>query len=311
MLKNMRNVAWFLVVGFFVFLPSAQARENVTDWYVKDLKEEFVLSADSTMIVTEWVTADCGQAIGKHGIFRIVPTESRTESDVIKTPVELLSITDFEGKSYTFETTENGSDKTLTWKIGDPNITVTGEHQYKIVYKVKNVIRFSNQKFDEFYWNVGGNFWTMDIDIFQATVVFPQTIKKDTIDLSLYSGVAGSKDSSLVKSSWKNDSTLSLVSTQSLAPGEGITLSASVPKNIFTPYQFSFLELYGAYFWLFLPLFVFILCFRLWRKYGADPVWNKVVIPEYEIPEHLDVLELGVLSTNGRLKNEFITASII
>jgi len=351
-MKNLWNLLGLFLLSFFVFSLSVQAREstvnwsvknsqggiipqaqenvtdwstqdqqkevvpkireNVTDWYVKDFKAEFVLSTDSTMVVTEMITADCGQATGKHGIFRIVPTETKLETGgVIKTPIELLSITDFDGNPYKYQAIENKSDKTITWKIGDPDVTVTDVHQYKIVYKAKNVIRSSNQKFDEFYWNVGGNFWTMDIDVFQAIVIFPDTIKRDTIDLTLYAGVLGSKESALVESSWEDDHTLFLVATRSFAPGEGIALSASIPKNIFSLYQFSFWELYSQYLWFFLPLSIFLVCFLVWKKYGDDPTWNKVVIPEYEAPKNLDVFEVGMITTRGVFDEKFVTAAII
>jgi uncharacterized membrane protein len=85
----------------------------------------------------------------------------------------------------------------------------------------------------------------------------------------------------------------------------------SVPKGIFTPYQFGWWETYGAYLlWLF-PLLVWRSAYRTWKEFGDDPTWDKVVIPEYEIPQHLNVLELGMLSTNGNWKNELITAGII
>jgi uncharacterized membrane protein len=96
-----------------------------------------------------------------------------------------------------------------------------------------------------------------------------------------------------------------------LRPGEGITASVSVPKGIFIPYRFSWWELYGSYLWFLLPLVTFMYCYRTWRKYGDDPSWDSIVIPEYEAPNNLDALELGMLSTNGTLSNEFVTAGII
>ncbi len=300
-----------LLFFFFCLIPSGQARENVTDWYIQDFKAQFDVATDSTMLVTEWITADCGQCVGKHGIFRIVPTEARTEKDTILMPVELVSITDFQGSSYNFTTTENTSNHTLTWKIGDANVTVTGVHQYQIVYRVKNVVRFGNANFDEFYHNVSGNFWTLDIDAFSADIIFPPAVHPNTMDISYYTGVVGSKSSDLAYYDWKNDYTLSIVATRSMKPGEGITLSASLPKGIFAPYQPTWLETYGGYLWFILPLLAFMACFRFWWLYGRDPKWEKVVIPEYEVPENLDALSFGMLSTNGMFKNEFLTAAIV
>ncbi len=310
MFKNIWGFG-FLVLGLFWAASPAMARENVTDWYVQDFRAEFVLSSDSTMTVTEWITADCGNGVDKHGIFRIVPTETRTEDGTIKTPVELISITNFEGKKHSYTETENRGDGTVTWKIGDADKTVTGVNRYKIVYSVSNVIRATGNA-DEFYWNLSGNFWTLDIDAFAATVVFPESVQKRVLDVSTYAGLLGSKASdALAPPRWQDERTLSVAATRILTPGEGVTLSVSVPRGIFTLYQFGFWEVYGQFFWIILPALVFWFSLRTWRKYGDDPKWGKVVIPEYEVPEGLDALELGVLSTNGTMKNEFLTAAII
>ncbi len=309
MVKNTLTVLFLAPLFYFGLVWPVEARENVTNWYVKDLRAEFVLAPDSTMTVTEWITADCGECVGKHGIFRIVPTEARTERETMETPTELISITDFAGRSYPYTETINRGDATMTWKIGDPDVTVTGVHEYKIVYQVRNVIR-TNPASDEFYWNINGNFWDMDIDAYEASIVFPAGVTREENNLSLYSGVLGARDNTLAEASWQGER-LIITGKRMLTPGEGITLSASVPTGIFTPYQFGWWETYGAYLVWLLPFFVWRSAYRTWRKYGDDPAWDKVVIPEYEIPAHLNALELGMLSTNGDWKNEFVTAGII
>jgi len=296
-------------LGLFTTTLPVVARENVTDWYIQDLRAEFALASDSTMTVTEWITADCADLPDKHGIFRTIPTEARTGTEIIKTPVELVSITDLQGKKYPYTETKNRSDGTVTWKIGDPDKTVQGVNHYKIVYVVKNVIRPQGTS-DEFYWNIGGNFWELPIDAFRADIVFPQSVK-EVAELSFYAGMLGSKENAFVTQSWKNDRTLSFVATETLLPGAGVTVSVGIPSGIFTAYHFGFWDQYGEYFWIILPMLVFWGGFRVWRKYGDDPKWDKVIIPEYEIPDGLSTLELGVLSTNGTLKNEFLTAAII
>lgn len=311
MFRHPWGLVGLLVSILFWVVSPAMARENVTDWYIQDFRAEFVLAPDSTMTVTELITADCGNCIDKHGIFRIVPTETRTENGTIKTPVELISITNFEGKKHSYTETKNSSDGTVTWKISDADKTVTGVNRYKIVYSVSNVIRATADA-DEFYWNLSGNFWTLDIDAFSATVVFPESVQKRVLDVSTYAGLLGSKTSfALASPRWQDERTLILATTRTLTPGEGATLSVSVPRGIFTLYQFGFWEMYGQFLWIIFPALVFWFSFRTWKKYGDDPNGDKVVIPEYEVPESLDALELGVLSTNGTLKNEFLTAAII
>lgn len=290
--------------------PVAEARENVTDWYIKDFRAEFDVHADSTMTVTEWITADCGDLPDKHGIFRVLPTVANTPEGKIQTPVELVSITDFAGKRYKFEATKNTSDGTVNWKIGDPDKTVTGVNEYKIVYTVRNVIRDQGD-FHEWYWNVVGNFWTIPIDNFSATVKLPDGVSEDNTEVQFYGGSLGNEGNSVAKADWIGKDSLEAKATRGLFPGEGITVSLSFPTTIFTPYQFSWWELYGPYLWFSIPGILLVYLYRMWRKYGDDPVWDKPTIPEYEIPDGLNALTMGSLMKNGNTASEHVTAALI
>ncbi|MGB2631897.1 MAG: DUF2207 domain-containing protein, partial [Minisyncoccales bacterium] len=104
---------------------------------------------------------------------------------------------------------------------------------------------------------------------------------------------------------------LKIASKKTLLPGQGITASITFPKNIVKPYQPGFFELYGDYLWFILPLLVFILSWQMWLKYGKDPVVNKTVIPEFEIPENLSPMEMGLLANNGSFNDSLISATII
>lgn len=295
----------FLVPNFSL------ARENVTDWYVKDFDSQIVVSKDSSLDITETITADCGTGIGKHGIFRILPTQLNIAGEKIQTPVTLLSITNEKGETYSYQTVKNSADGTVTWKIGDANKTVQGVNVYVIRYQVKNAIRFGNQNFDELYWNLSGNFWDLQIDKFHAVIKFPEQIKGKDSDVDFYAGYAGSKEKSLAIFEWKNPNTLEFASTGTLLEKQGITASIIFPKNIFTPYSPSFWEAYGGYFFFLIPILVFWLVFSLWQKYGKDPVINKTIIAEYEIPEKLTPIEAGMLMKSGGFDNSFITAEMI
>lgn len=300
----------FLLLSVLLFSFPVQAREDVTDWYIQDFRAEFVVAADSTMTVTEWITADCGTLPDKHGIFRVLPTVAKTPEGEISTPVELVSITDFSGKAYPFTTTENKSDDTITWKIGDPDKTVTGVNEYKIVYQVRNVIR-DQGGFHEWYWNVVGNFWELPIDSFQATVKFPEGVSQKNSELNLYSGGLGNKENTVAKVRWDDERSLAVTANRGLFPKEGVTLSVTFPTNIFTPYQFSWWELYGDYLWFLIPVIMFVYLYRMWRSYGDDPAWDKPTIPEYELPTGLNALTAGSLLQNGRISSEHITAALI
>jgi len=290
----------------------ARDLQDITDWYIKDFQTKIVVNKDSSLLITEEIIADCGDLPGKHGIFRVLPTQVKTNSSVFKSPVELISIIDSNGNSYKYQTIKKNS--TITWKIGDPNVTVSGENYYKIVYKVKNAVRFGNNDFDELYWNLLGNFWDIETDNFFAKIYFPAEVNSQNTEIDYYTGELGSKDKSLAIYSWDDNNVLVFNSTDVLYPGEGITVSASFPKNIFTPYTLTFMERYGNYFgyiFFLIPLSIFIFAFPKWKKYGKDPKMKKPIPPEFGIPENITPIQMGMVLSHGVWKNSFMTAAIV
>lgn len=312
MFKKTIKIFIFSIIIYCFFVPSVSfSREYVYDWYIKYFETEIVANKDSSLLITEMITADCGNAPDKHGIFRILPTQIRTTEKTIETPVELISITDFNDRPLKYSTIKNSIDHTITWKIGDPKKTVTGENYYKVIYRIKNAIHFDNPQFDELYWNLNGNFWDLQIDNFTAKVIFPPEVNKKNTEVNYYSGYLGEKRKDLAIYTWIDNNILQFSSTQTLWERQGITVSVTFPKNVFIPYAPGFFKKYGAYFFFLIPLFTLVICFQVWKKYGKDPKIDRTIIPEFEIPENLAPIEIGMIISNGSLKNEFISASII
>ncbi|MDD3284744.1 MAG: DUF2207 domain-containing protein [Patescibacteria group bacterium] len=315
------------VISLFFFLPNfVFAKENVNYWYIHDFRIEIELNTDSSALITEYITADCGNASDKHGIFRVLGTQINTGEKIIQTPVELISITDFDNNPYKYQTIKDGKNKTITWKIGDANIEVKGTNYYKIIYKVQNVI-YNQNEFDEFYYNILGNFWDLEIDNFSAKIFLPKEINKNDVKIDYYTGLQNSKNKDLAIYNWFDDNTLEFNSTKIIPKNNGITVSIAMPKNIFIPAQLSE-ELYNQelmsdkfdfvvftllpiIFNFILPIIAIIFCFVIWKKHGNDPKDDRTIIAEYDIPDNLDPMLFGTLWKQGKLKNNFITASII
>lgn len=307
----MKKTLFALLSFVLLALPTTGlARENVNYWYIKDFNTEITVNTDSSLDITERIVADCGSA-QKHGIFRVLPTVQYLEDETVKSPITLKSITDFNGKAYNFETTNDIFNKTITWKIGDADIFVSGVNNYQISYHVKNAVRHNSSDFDELYWNISGNFWDMPIDNFKATVNFPNNINQDNMDINIYSGSFGDKNPLNIGYEFTSPGQLEVAYPNTLPEGSGITLSATFPKNIITPYVPSFWEKYSSLFFYLIPIFVFLICLKLWQKYGRDPKINPTIAPEFDIPEKLSPLEMGLVYSDGTLKNQYISASII
>ncbi len=323
-----KKIIFFLLALFFLLPGFVFGRDNVNYWYIKDFKTEIVLNIDSTAIITEYITADCGNASNKHGIFRVLGTQINTGESIIQMPIELISISDFYGKAHKYTTINDISNHTITWKIGDPNKIVKGINYYKIVYKVNNVI-YNQLDFDEFYFNILGNFWDMEIDNFNAKIFLPKEINQKDVVIYYYTGPQGSKNNNLATYNWFDSNTLVFNSTKTIPKNNGITVSLSVQKNIFLPYSGILPKENSSFkinnvnlipssivrvrriFNLVLPIIALLFCFIVWKKHGDDPEDKRTIIAEYDIPDNLDPLLFGSLWKQGKLQNNFITAGII
>lgn len=312
-------ISLFLTLLSLVVASPTNAREDVDYWYIKDFKVDIMVGKDASLDITEKILADCGTALDKHGIFRVLPKNYQTLDGTFILPLELTSIKNEAGEDIPYSVIDEA--ETVTYKIGSADKTVQGENFYEIKYRYKNAIRTERPEFDEFYWNVLGNFWDLDIDQFSAQINFPSEINKGNTEVNYYAGDLGEETGSdLAAYRWTSSNILEVHSLRPALVGEGITISVTFPKNIITPYQLTFEDQYGItrgkmifnVILLFsLVLITFIICLKLWKKYGRDPRFSKTIIPEFEIPENLSPLEMGGIMKKGGFSNNFVTATII
>lgn len=315
------------IFGFLLFVHQSSARDYVYDWYVKDFSTEIKVNLDSSLDITEIIVADCGDLNDKHGIFRVLPIKYKTKDGNYLLPITLKSITDENNKAYKYSK-ERKSD-TITYKIGDANTEVKGENTYIIKYRVENAIRTERYSYDELYWNVLGNFWDMEIDNFQAKIIFPQEIKRDTITLDYYTGELNNKSKAGFYYIWLNDNELEFKSGGVIDKRNGLTISATFSKDIVSLYEHSLSQKLtlvfsnlkasinnifnklGNSFHYTVALIFLILAIYIWRKFGREPKINKPLIAEYESPENLSPIEIGSLLGKGLVNHSSIPATII
>ena len=320
MKKSILYLGLFLLI-FTSTVFKVKAIEPTNDCVIRNLNSNFVLNKDASLDVIEEIKFDCGNLPNKHGLFRIISNVAYTDSqEQIYYPIKLTNIADEYGKNIHYKEDLNTEDKTISWRIGDADKTIRGINYYKITYKVENTVR-PNDSFDELYWNLNGNFWQLPIENFQSKVTLPEGTDQYNAKISLYSGQNKTKSNNLANYYWENKRNISLRSDGLLNPGEGITLSASFPKNIVTvpppPATPTNTGLSDAIFDLafkisfIISILTFIICFILWYKIGRDPKEHKAETVQFDIPDNLSPMQMGVIMDNCKLKSEYISAEII
>ncbi len=126
--------------------------------HIVDYHSDITIERDGTIEVHETIVYDFG-VVPKHGIFRIIPVRTSTSPkkgyDRVY-PLTVVSVSGSEGTPAQYSVEEDGDNESI--KIGDPDRTITGEHTYDIVYRVRGEMNaFADH--DELVWNAVGVEW--------------------------------------------------------------------------------------------------------------------------------------------------------
>jgi uncharacterized membrane protein YgcG len=134
-----------------------------------------VIEPSGMLEVTETIVQDFG-TVPRHGIYRYIPDRLRYDDRYDRIyPIELVSVTTSPGTPDDVETSsENGN---FVIRIGDPDVEITGEHTYTIVYRVEGAMNGFDTH-DELYWNAIGTDWQQPIDQMRVRVDGPAAVTR-------------------------------------------------------------------------------------------------------------------------------------
>jgi uncharacterized membrane protein len=298
----MHNKKIFFIVALFIF--SFFLSRNVFAEQINDFQTSIKINPDASINVTEKIFYDFGDT-EHHGIYRDIPIKYKRNNLNYNLKISNISVADEAGQPYQFTTSRFGN--YIKIKIGDPDATISGAHEYDINYKINRAINYFSDH-DELYWNSAGNDWQVDIAQAEAEVTLPAGVDKNKITTDCYFGAVGSQD----KCESKIKEGLLLFSTGSLVSGEGMTIVAGFPKGLVVePTTLDNLIYTLEDNWVFgLPFLIFILLFLVWFKFGRDPRDSHPVVAQYEVPDNLTPIEVGTL-IDTRVDNKDLSAEII
>lgn len=144
-----------------------------------------VIEPSGTLEVTETIVQDFGD-VPRHGIFRYIPSRLLFDDTHDRVyPIDLISVTTSRGAPDDVETSEEGGNFVI--RIGHPDVTITGEHTYTIVYRVEGAMNgFDDHQ--ELYWNAIGTDWEQPIGQMRVRVEAPGSV----IRVACFQGPFGS-----------------------------------------------------------------------------------------------------------------------
>lgn len=134
------------------------------------------LSGDGRLAVTERIAYDFG-GNDRHGIFRYVPNRYRCTGSAIgpscpegyerRLSIDVVDVR-ADGAAVPWESKQEGSN--LVLRIGDPDRTITGAHEYELRYAVTGALNPTEGGGAVLGWNVTGNAWTVPIELIRFSI---------------------------------------------------------------------------------------------------------------------------------------------
>ncbi|KUK67157.1 MAG: hypothetical protein XD87_0294 [candidate division WS6 bacterium 36_33] len=292
----------------FLFLPSIFALEasaQTTQEEISLFKTEVVLEESTDINIREEIHYVFPQP--KRGIIREIPVDYKVQAG-LKRPTTLVlnniyyySVNNPEVRFDDYERSSNNS--YAIFKIGNPDVTITGEYVFVIDYTLKDAINYFDD-YDELYLNITGDGWTVPIKKAITQITTPGEIT----DQLCFTGPIGSTEANCsFEPISKNEVTVS--TNSQLNSREGLTVVLKMPKGTLEDTRGSqriafLLSNLG----ILLPVPVFFLLLTILKKKGKNE--KITIIPHYEPMEGLYPLLAGYIHQT-KLDTKHITAEII
>lgn len=183
---NLRRTAFAVLALVGTSIPATPAAgQGFTPESTPRFDVRIVIEQSGTLEITETIVHDFGDE-RRHGIFRYIPNRQLVDDRYDRVyPIELLSVTTSQGTPDDVEETQE--DGSFVIRIGDPDITITGEHTYTIRYRVEGAMNGFGTH-DELYWNAIGTDWEQPIGSMRVRVEGPAPIDR----IECYQGPFGS-----------------------------------------------------------------------------------------------------------------------
>lgn len=292
-------VGFLCVLGLMPFGALAQGGESIASFDVQAMVEP-----DRMVTVTETITYDFGSA-ERHGIFREIPVRYERNGATYRLRLDVGEVL-MDGAAVPWEITDRSP---LTLKIGDPDVTITGQHVYQISYRTDRALNFVEGA-AELYWNVTGNGWEVPIREAAMRIEGPDGFIAANAETVCFVGVYGSTEESCdVETA---GSRVSLTAHRVLQSGEGMTVAVRFPAGMIAePTTQERVQQFVADNWtIAIPFVVLAGMLWLWFTRGREPKGRGTVVPQYAPPRGMTPAEMVSLR-DQQVPTQVVTATLL
>lgn len=316
---SMKLFVKLLIASFalFAYAPISSSSADVNDFSFESFDATYEISVNEAedkrpeMLVTEKLVAVFPMVEQNRGIRRSIPLKSY---QLFPGQIEVISVTNEDGKQREFEQSEDGEFLHLAIKSSD-NSYVFGKQTYVIKYKQNWVLsNFESgdglDKVSEFYWDINGNGWLQTFGRVSATVILDPVLAANVIPKSMrcYEGNFGSTGSCTVTQPSENtyvfsSENLQAEETQTVAIGfKAGVANVDGPKAIestgFLGFILSLMVL--------IAILVWAVSYRVTKLKDQDEA--AYIVPQYQPPKEPDLVIAAVVA---RKQGHLHQASVI
>lgn len=294
-LQRMLLVAAVSASLWLALVVPAVAAEAIDSFHA-----DITIQPDGALLITETIRYDFDSA-NRHGIYRTITGNHANKASAWYLDryidIELLNVL----RNGRTEQYRAESGEALNVRIGDPDVTISGQQTYEITYLVEGAMAtFAGE--DELYWNLTGNEWDVPMKSVVATVR-GEGVRFDGRS-ACYVGVVGSNEACSVTVLGEF---VTQFSASEVLPGEQVTIAQGVAfSGQLTPLE-------RMRWWIILPfVYVFmvvVIAISLYRWRTAHKL-HRAVVAQYEPYEDFRPMFTGVLF-DGRLDSKDITAGLV
>lgn len=248
----------FFSLFFILFNQPAIAKDQISHF-------QTVITINQDTSITTSETIYYQTDVPKHGLYRYLPLEYRRQNFKYQTVIDQIQVTDEASDPIPFTRSRDGH--FLVLKIGDANVTFTGEKTYLINYRTTDALtHFADH--DELYWDVTGEGWRIPVVTSQATI---NSSFAPIQNLVCYSGPVDTNDGLCQTTFYPDQAKVSYQKPINYQQNLTFAISLSQPNQLHFPSTSEkFIKALKANWpFIFLPL-PLLITFFYWYKKGRD-----------------------------------------
>lgn len=291
MLKyNFKRISlFFAVLILLACLLSFSSYAEDNGYTIENYAVTMKVNETNVLDMTEQIHVDF--SLSSHGIYREIPVvltprwedDGKVVSKRYKVSLKNISVTDgATGQPIPWESAREGG--SLRLKIGDSDITITGEKTYVIRYSY-SIGNDGIKDYDQLYYNLLGTGWDVPIQKSSFSIQMPKEFDASLLGFTM--GYEGSTETSSVEYEISGN-TISGQVTRILNPGEALTVRLKLQEGYFSQVPVD----YGMGIIVFSFLLAICSVILFWLL-GRD---DKVYIPvEVTTPNDIPSAEAGLI----------------